>query len=431
MDAQALGRYLRDSREARELTLEDVESALKIRRRILESFETGQFELLELSTVQVRGFVRNYARYLGLDEAKVVGYYEATQVVSSPVRQPRRKDRDNRKNDKRSSQEAPVAAKSITDTDPTLPTVPEVVLTMGDAFEQRRRRRLNALNRTVIFLVAIAALSVIVLIGYQIIQRPLRAIEIEDLPDIIDLSTLTPTFTPLPTSTSFQQAIQPTSLIPLTQVYTGQGIMVSVLVKQRTWIRVVADGEERFIGTVPPNSELPLIEALQRVELSASNADALLVTYNGVPQRSFGQRGQRVDVIFTQDQMDVSSGITFDPTSEFTATFVPTSEIDVGALIEAQTPTRTPGPSPTPTLTFTPSLTPTETPIPSDTPTLTPTIGPSPTPTATFTLTPTFTPSPTLTPSDTPVPSLTPTPTAVLPLRETQENLTPTKIIGE
>jgi cytoskeleton protein RodZ len=67
MDPSALGRYLRESREAKELTLEDAVTALRIRRPILEAFEQGDFSLVE-TPVQVRGLLRNYARFLDLEE---------------------------------------------------------------------------------------------------------------------------------------------------------------------------------------------------------------------------------------------------------------------------------------------------------------------------------------------------------------------------
>jgi transcriptional regulator with XRE-family HTH domain len=69
MDAQALGRYLRQAREARELTLEDAEATLKIRARVLEMFELGEFNLPNFNAVQLRGFLRNYANYLQRDPA--------------------------------------------------------------------------------------------------------------------------------------------------------------------------------------------------------------------------------------------------------------------------------------------------------------------------------------------------------------------------
>ena len=433
MDPQSLGRYLCESREARELTLEDAEAALRIRRRILAAFEMGEFEQPDLSAVQIRGFIRNYARYLGLDEDKVVGYYEAALVeAKNPRKKSKKSNTSRRKNGKQNKEtvpelpDIPVAARSITDTDPTLPPVPETRQTLGDTVETRRRRRLSTLNRLVIGLVSIAAIAVIVFVGYQIVQRPVAALQIEDLPDILSTNTVTPTFTPLPSSTARQQGIAPTERAAVQQDFSGQGVMVSILMQQRTWISFIADGEERYVGMAPPDAVLEF-SALERIEVTATNAEALIVTYNGVAQRSFGQRGQRVDLVFTPDGVGVSSGLTFEATPEFTATLVISPTVDVGALIQAQTPSSTPGPSPTPTMTFTPSLTPTETLTPSNTPTETPTVGPSPTPT--LTLTPTLTPTLTLTstPSDTPVPSLTPTPTPVLPLRVTQPNLTPTK----
>src|SRR6185436_7336624 len=116
MDAQALGRYFRETREAKELTLEDAERALRIRQRILESFELGQFTFSDSSDVQIRGFIRNYARFLGLEEDRVVGYYEA---ALHEAKNPRRRST------KRTTQNmAPVAPLKVTDTNPTLPPVP-------------------------------------------------------------------------------------------------------------------------------------------------------------------------------------------------------------------------------------------------------------------------------------------------------------------
>ena len=422
MDRQALGRYLREIRETQERTLEEAERALKIRRRLLERFEMGEFAVDDLSAVQIRGFIRNYARYLSLDEEQILGYYEAALLEeSAPIKaKPRRNKPSPPPND------VLVAPRTITDTNPAMPVVQ--VKSLTEAREARRRRG-NQLNRIVMTLAGLATLSVIVFFVWQILQRSSATILVEDLPAILVTNTPTPTFTPLPSVTSALVAALPTARIAPTQVYSGQGVMVSILTQQRTWIRVTADGVERYVGTVPPDTEIlvGVNEFVRQVDLTASNAEALLVTYNGQAQRLFGNRGQRVDVSFTESGVNVSSGITFDATSEFTATPLPTAALDVGALIEAQTPSATPGPSATPSLTFTPTETPTITPTPSATPTLTPTVGPSPTPT--LTLTPTLTTTPTLTPTATVTltPSNTPSPTAILPLRATSATLTPTK----
>jgi hypothetical protein len=196
--------------------------------------------------------------------------------------------------------------------------------------------------------------------------------------------------------------------------------LVTILAQQRTWIRVVADGQEEFVGMMPPDAVVEQ-QAFERIEISATNAAALLITYNGEAQRLVGGRGQAVELVFTRERMDILSGLVAenDPALLLTAQQTPT--LDVGALILAQTPTSTEGPSPTPTLTPTVTLTPTITLTPSLTPSSTPTVGPTPT----ITLTPSSTP--TLTPSQTLEPTQTFTPTAVLPLRLTPSQSTPVK----
>lgn len=62
----SIGKQLRQAREARNLSLEQVAQATRIRVRYLQALEAEQFELLP-STAQVRGFLRAYAAQLNLD----------------------------------------------------------------------------------------------------------------------------------------------------------------------------------------------------------------------------------------------------------------------------------------------------------------------------------------------------------------------------
>lgn len=395
MDAQALGRYLRESREAKELTLDDAERALKIRSRILEDFELGQFSFSDASSVQIRGFIRNYARYLGLDEDRVVGYYESARHETENPR---------RRTGKRSTQTLnPVAPRRITDTNPSLPAIPIVL--------NRPNRRSAVLNTLLMFLVAAASIAVIVFVVSQLVARPEAAAPDNGLGEnILGQLPPSPSFTPpRPSVTPFPS---PTPLVGLQQNYTGQPVLVTIQTKQRTWLRITSDGVQLFAGIAPPNTTLPDFPAQDNVTVTASNAEALMVIFNGQSQGTLGGRGQKVDIVFRPGGIEVSSGPGFEPTSEFTATPLPTSAIDVGAAIAALTPSPTPGPSPTP------SLTPTITPTPSETPTVT--------------WTPTITLTPSNTPTETDTPTITPTPTqtAVLPPRVTQPGLPPTKPPG-
>src|SRR5579871_2045107 len=162
MDAQALGRYLRETREAKEITLDQAEQALKIRRRILESFEVGDFNIPDFAAIQIRGFMRNYARYLGLEEDRIVAYYEDALKGTTNAR--RLSGRNAAKKDKRdSSPTLPVAPRSVTDTPPSLPAVP-----MSASSEPRQPSGLFSLLLR--FLVAVAAIAVIAYVAIQLIQ---------------------------------------------------------------------------------------------------------------------------------------------------------------------------------------------------------------------------------------------------------------------
>jgi transcriptional regulator with XRE-family HTH domain len=69
-----LGRILADAREARGLTLEEVERETRISRRYLQALESEEFDVFP-ARVQARGFLRLYAQYLGVDPAEMLALF--------------------------------------------------------------------------------------------------------------------------------------------------------------------------------------------------------------------------------------------------------------------------------------------------------------------------------------------------------------------
>ena len=61
------GDLLRQVREQRKISLERAAEASRIRLRVLAAIESGDTETIP--TVYLRGYVRNYARFLGVDPA--------------------------------------------------------------------------------------------------------------------------------------------------------------------------------------------------------------------------------------------------------------------------------------------------------------------------------------------------------------------------
>ena len=72
--------WLRTGRAQRGLSLEDVAKVTKIQPRILAKLEAGKLDGLP-AEVFVRGFVRSFAKCIGLDEAEALRRY--TQCGSS------------------------------------------------------------------------------------------------------------------------------------------------------------------------------------------------------------------------------------------------------------------------------------------------------------------------------------------------------------
>jgi cytoskeleton protein RodZ len=70
-----LGRALRTAREKLGKSLETASRETRVRAEYLEALEHERFEALG-SDVYIRGFLRSYARYLGLSHEKVIGVYE-------------------------------------------------------------------------------------------------------------------------------------------------------------------------------------------------------------------------------------------------------------------------------------------------------------------------------------------------------------------
>jgi cytoskeleton protein RodZ len=86
-----IGNSLREARLRQHLDFPELEHATKIRSRYLRALEEEQFDTLPAETY-VKGFLRAYAEYLGLDGQLYVDEYNSRYVVGEdePVARPRR-----------------------------------------------------------------------------------------------------------------------------------------------------------------------------------------------------------------------------------------------------------------------------------------------------------------------------------------------------
>jgi cytoskeleton protein RodZ len=71
-----VGQYLRQEREKRKVTLDSVAKVTRITKENLEALENDEFQAIS-APVFARGFLRNYATYLGLDPRELLARYES------------------------------------------------------------------------------------------------------------------------------------------------------------------------------------------------------------------------------------------------------------------------------------------------------------------------------------------------------------------
>ncbi len=79
---ETLGRYLRRERESRSISLEELSRATRIGLPFLEALERDDFGFFPKREF-IRGFLKGYARHLGLDVEEVLGRYRVQSELAS------------------------------------------------------------------------------------------------------------------------------------------------------------------------------------------------------------------------------------------------------------------------------------------------------------------------------------------------------------
>jgi cytoskeleton protein RodZ len=84
---ESLGARLKREREQRKITLDEISLSTKIGTRFLIAIEEEHFDQLP-GGIFNKGFVKAYARSVGVDEAEAVAEYELASGASLPEAQP-------------------------------------------------------------------------------------------------------------------------------------------------------------------------------------------------------------------------------------------------------------------------------------------------------------------------------------------------------
>ena len=297
-----LGTLLREAREARGVTLAEAQEATKINSRYLEALEEGQYDLLP-SEVHVRGYLRNYARYLRLDPKPLLDRYEL--------------NRDSR----RLAPAAPEVDEDLSALGPLDAPEEQIFFDPVNVDVGGGARKDSGSGLRIIIIVAL--LISITIVALRFVPMLLGngdggeaiASGIEEA-----VSGITSGEDPAPVATADQAIIPgaadvvtstsrnvemilptPTATRP-TLPATMETIQMRLDITERTWMRVTIDGEVVFEGLARNGDEPYIWEALQEAQLLTGNAIGIFVTINEVPLGKLGGRGEVVDETWTTTQ---------------------------------------------------------------------------------------------------------------------------------
>src|SRR5664279_563255 len=81
--SQSVGQQLHSAREAKDMAVAEVAKALKLSQRQVEALESDDWPSLPCKTI-IRGFVRNYARLLGLNPTPLMSLLDRIELPQAP-----------------------------------------------------------------------------------------------------------------------------------------------------------------------------------------------------------------------------------------------------------------------------------------------------------------------------------------------------------
>lgn len=267
-----LGARLRQARESQGLSLAQAAADTRILQQSLIALEEGAYQRLP-SDVVTRGFIRNYAQYLGLPADELIELYRRERGATDKIR-------------------------IVAATHPP----------------RTRSYVLPSFFGVFFVTVALAGMAYIVLnaVGRIGDRTPDAVSQAQPTPSIAPPSPLpspttgsapaivVPERTPAPGSTALAQqptgiagGVQPTSATAGPSPTPAAPIVLEVFVPsarggESSWLRIETDGNMAYEGIMRAG-ERQIFEAQRRVFIRAGNPPDVQVTVNGLQQGALGQ----------------------------------------------------------------------------------------------------------------------------------------------
>ncbi|MGD1009630.1 MAG: RodZ domain-containing protein [Candidatus Aminicenantales bacterium] len=262
-----LGQELKKERESRNISLDEMASATKIVGRYLAALEEDRLDTMP-GGFFIKGIIRTYAKYLGLDENEVLHKYVEAGVLDEPARS-------------RTSEERPVPA-----------------------FLGKNKIIVWAVVGTGVFLLLIALLF---------LWRSRLPHKAAPPSKVSTALTQTRKPSPPPAQKNVAPPVQKPAAGPATEVASKppaqpvsppasqpasrsvqaewKGLTMDISFQEETWIQIYADGAFKVGGLFPAGQKVRA-GAEKELLISLGNAGGMTFALNGSPGKTLGRSGE-------------------------------------------------------------------------------------------------------------------------------------------
>lgn len=240
-----VGQRLQEERLQQGFSLEQIEEETKIRKYYLQALEEENYRVLP-PQVYATGFVKRYAKFLGLDEAEFSSQFKQEVYSNEEETQ-------------------------VTQVNEPLTPINKVVLPWGN------------IMAGIIFLV------LAIWIGNYIVGYLSERGAQEAQPQTPGIQQ--------PADQPSEADEEPDATSPPNE---NPVALLELKTTQPCWLLVVVDGQAQYSGTLPAGEER-VFEGKELIYIKAGNAGGLELTFNGVKQEPLGATGEVKEIEFNAE----------------------------------------------------------------------------------------------------------------------------------
>lgn len=268
-----VGAYLKDLRQEKGKTVDEVANQIFIRPALVKAIEAGDWESLP-EPVFVQGFILRYADYLGLNGREVAQQFEPTPVTVLPT--PQLVTQNSVEGEAKLDDEP--STKVVTKAEPLTISQPLALPRAGN-------------SRSIWFLGAAATAAAIALVAFLTTRNTPQRADATDPVEESAESTAADNVDPAETTATAESEPVAANAAPIT---------FDVNLEADAWMRVTVDGEEVYEGTLTAGTRESWT-AQNELQVTAGNSGGVLYSFNGSEENPLGAPGTVSNLTLTPE----------------------------------------------------------------------------------------------------------------------------------